>query len=361
MASYHVAKMAAVDCPPGPGMCVSVADEEVDTMKLSLLQKRRIEDFDNFEEETVNGEEDEGGDCCHTCWQRAPQDGGFVSVHDANYCSPKSGNCYSYGGPPTPKGYYTYCEEASLGGGRLPCFGDGGKGISRRRDSSSMQDLCACRRRNGPSSTGNYECEGNTMYFTQKFLSENPASQQWGGRLRWYGNFSACEALAYLPNNVVGLADCSNPQTGDHLWDHLWESNSNSDCGDVVVEMFTFGNWRRYLGVVERAEQANLILEMGQVYAVTYPGLPVPCDVGGKFLLDPFPRTGEIDQVGCFTKPSDPFQIKVEKPIDALGTKGCLTVTRDQYGIGKVVKVKPCDHNWHDVNQLFTLEAKGCD
>merc|ERR1712187_673733 len=45
------------------------------------------------------------GSCCSRCWST----GGFHSGYDANYCSPRSGNCYPYGGGPTPKDYYTYC------------------------------------------------------------------------------------------------------------------------------------------------------------------------------------------------------------------------------------------------------------
>merc|ERR1712187_519293 len=130
--------------------------------------------------------------------------------------------------------------------------------------------------------------------------------------------------------------------------------------------MFTFGRWQKYWGVVTSQEQASVNLNVGSIYSVAYPGLPVPCDVGTKFVLDPFPITGMTNEPGCFSKPSHPFQIKMVTPLG--DSASCVTIVNHAWRSGmKIAKMTQCvDGPYQSIlethqEQFFTLETKGCD
>jgi len=127
--------------------------------------------------------------------------------------------------------------------------------------------------------------------------------------------------------------------------------------------MFRFGNWEKYIGIAEKDDAPGIsgdpAILRGQLYAVMYPGYPVPCSIGAKIELRPPPRTYELNYSSdnCMSGPSSAFQIFVSQG----SISGCATVLQGGYsGSPAVVSVKPCT-SINDKSQQFTLQEQGCD
>jgi len=227
----------------------------------------------------------------------------------------------------------------------------------------SAHGLCFPRDSCAPQANGcEYGIPGHESWeFTTYIKKEQP---QWGGRLRWFGS-ETCYALGLDERDqesyAIGMQECSRYEnsTGGGssvIWQH------NGECGNVV-EMFRFGNWEKYLGVVEKEDAPGLggdvSIGVGQLYAVLNPGYPVPCDVGAKISLfpQPPPPQGPFGD-GCLSEPSPPFQIQSSGKISGCATVKDNELQGNEFGV-RPVKVEGCRSN--DMKQLFTLQTQGCD
>eukprot|EP00928_Gymnodinium_smaydae_P057331 TRINITY_DN40588_c0_g1_i1.p1 TRINITY_DN40588_c0_g1~~TRINITY_DN40588_c0_g1_i1.p1 ORF type:complete len:336 (+),score=50.95 TRINITY_DN40588_c0_g1_i1:58-1065(+) len=301
------------------GSALDDDDSEITSMKASLIQlkKQPSEDAEN----------------------RSEQLKGSSQLLSYNYYHHY--NCYDgHGGYGSQNGFHASLEECASH--MNACFV-----YFFKRHRCFLRDHC-----NAEAQGCDFGVEGHESWEFSTFIKKpTNRDMSWYGRLRWYGS-SRCQALGLEDKRdayIIGLQDCDKKE--DDSKKHLWQNNVQ--CGNVV-EMFQFGQWENYWGVIEHESDAQGGVEVGNLFAVRYPGLPVPCHAGAQVKLSPPPAPDSDYGEGCMSKPSAPFQIRITSG----RTKGCVTVERDDYYTQ--VKVRPCS-SWFDNRQLFTLQWQGCD